>query len=111
MTTKTNGGITDAAIAQAFAWYTDDFRTDRSATTYDPEVAQRWRDKGWPVWELFATPPAQDAEAVQRLQEDAHAWEDCANFHKERADALQAALTKIEAQLRAAIAAMRAGEG
>lgn len=58
---------TDAAIAQAFAWYTDDFRTDRSATTYDPEVAQRWRDKGWPVWELFTTPPAQAAEGVERV--------------------------------------------
>lgn len=54
---------------------------------------------------------SKDAEAVERVREDAHAWEDCANFHKERADALQAALTKIEAQLRAAIAAMQAGEG
>lgn len=53
---------------------------------------------------------SKDAEAVERVREDAHAWEDCANFHKERADALQAALTKIEAQLRAAIAAMQAGE-
>lgn len=37
-------------------WYTDDHLTDKSATTYDREVADRWRGKGWPVYELYARP-------------------------------------------------------
>lgn len=35
------------------AWFTDDHLTDKSATTWDSEVAERWRTKGWPVGELF----------------------------------------------------------
>ena len=35
--------------AQAVAWHTDDNLTDKSATTYDPAIAERWRAKGWPV--------------------------------------------------------------
>ena len=35
--------------AQAVAWHTDDNLTDKSATTYDPVIADRWRAKGWPV--------------------------------------------------------------
>ncbi|HDL7364705.1 TPA: hypothetical protein PXN47_003843 [Yersinia enterocolitica] len=42
-------------------WHTDDYDTDKSATTYDPEVARRWAYKGWPVTELFtAAKPAED---------------------------------------------------
>ena len=37
-------------------WYTDDHLTDKSATTYDREVADRWRGKGWPVYGLYARP-------------------------------------------------------
>lgn len=36
------------------AWYTDDHLTDKSATTYDKTVAERWRQKGWPVTPLYA---------------------------------------------------------
>ncbi|MDH0300659.1 MULTISPECIES: hypothetical protein [unclassified Pseudomonas] len=36
------------------AWFTDDHMTDKSATTWDSTVAERWRTKGWPVGELFA---------------------------------------------------------
>jgi hypothetical protein len=43
------------------AWFTEDHLTDKSATTYDPVVADRWRAKGWPVGELFAAPIAQTA--------------------------------------------------
>ena len=35
------------------AWYTDDHLTDKSATTYDPAVADRWRAKGSPVRALI----------------------------------------------------------
>lgn len=42
------------------AWYTEDYLTDKSATTYSAEVAQRWRDKGWPVWALYAASHPQE---------------------------------------------------
>lgn len=43
-------------------WFTDDHLTDKSATTYDREVADRWRSKGWPVHELFTAPITQTAK-------------------------------------------------
>lgn len=36
------------------AWFTEDYLTDKSATTYDPVVADRWRAKGWPVTRLVS---------------------------------------------------------
>lgn len=41
------------------AWYTDDHKTDKSATTYDSAVALRWKSKGWPITPLYENPPAQ----------------------------------------------------
>jgi len=43
-----------AAAQEAVGWFTDDYLTDKSATTYDPLVAERWRNKGWPVTALYA---------------------------------------------------------
>ncbi len=40
---------------EAVAWHTDDHLADKSATTYDREVAERWRAKGWPVTPLHYT--------------------------------------------------------
>ena len=40
------------------AWFTEDHLTDKSATTYSPEVAERWRNKGWPVDSLYRHPPS-----------------------------------------------------
>ena len=42
--------------AQAVAWHTDDHLTDKSATTYDPVIADRWRAKGWPVTPHYLAP-------------------------------------------------------
>lgn len=42
--------------AQAVAWHTDDHLTDKSATTYDPVIADRWRAKGWPVTPHYTDP-------------------------------------------------------
>lgn len=42
-------------VGEAVAWHTDDHLTDKSATTYDREVAERWRAKGWPVTPLHYT--------------------------------------------------------
>ena len=44
------------AEGEAFGWFTEDHDTDKSATTYDPVVADRWRGKGWPVWPLYTHP-------------------------------------------------------
>jgi hypothetical protein len=40
--------------AEPVAWATEDCRNDKSATTYDSEVAARWGVKGWPVKPLYA---------------------------------------------------------
>lgn len=45
------------------AWRTEDYRTDKSATTYDSAVAERWQTKGWPIQSLYLHPqPAQPQE-------------------------------------------------
>jgi len=48
------------------AWFTDDHLTDKSATTWDLEVAERWRAKGWPVSALYTHA---DPGEVERLRE------------------------------------------
>ena len=64
MSTAAANGFRDGLAAQpgaaqeAVAWFTDDHLTDRSATTYDAAVAERWRAKGWPVTPLYAAPVA-----------------------------------------------------
>lgn len=35
------------------AWFTEDHLADKSATTWDSEVAARWLEKGWPVSKLY----------------------------------------------------------
>ena len=42
--------------AEPVAWYTDDYLQDKSATTWDVNVADRWRAKGWSVWPLYTRP-------------------------------------------------------
>lgn len=39
------------------AWFTEDHREDKSATTYSKKMAERWKEKGWPVTPLYAAPP------------------------------------------------------
>lgn len=52
-------------------WYTEDHLDDKSATTYKAEVAQRWRDKGWPVWPLYTAPqPAEQPISWIRISGD-----------------------------------------
>lgn len=41
------------AAQEPIAWHTDDHLTDKSATTYDRDVAERWEVKGWPVAPLY----------------------------------------------------------
>ena len=41
---------------EPIGWYTDDNLTDKSATTYDWAIAERWDEKGWQLWPLYAAP-------------------------------------------------------
>lgn len=41
-------------LSKPVAWFTDDYLTDSSATTYNPEMAQRWREKPWFVGNLYS---------------------------------------------------------
>ena len=42
-----------ANAVHQIGWITEDYKTDRSATTYDKAVSERWVNKGWPVSEIF----------------------------------------------------------
>ncbi len=41
-------------------WHTEDHLTDRSATTYNKDMAYRWECKGWPVTPLYTSPSHRD---------------------------------------------------
>lgn len=47
------------------AWFTDDAENDRSATTYDAAMAERWRNKPWFVGELYDAPPVPVMQPVK----------------------------------------------
>jgi len=55
-------------VGEPIGWYTEDHLTDRSATTYDLTIAERWRAKGWPVYPLYGAPPVLFKE-LQKLRE------------------------------------------
>jgi hypothetical protein len=62
-----SGGICEEARAlldapvverhQPFAWFTDDYLTDKSSTTYDELTSARWKNKGWSVQPLYIATP------------------------------------------------------
>jgi hypothetical protein len=45
-----------AQSAEPVAWFTEDHLVDKSATTWDRNVAERWKAKGWPVTALCIAP-------------------------------------------------------
>lgn len=53
---------------EAVAWHTEDHLTDKSATTYDSETAERWRTKGWPVTPLYTHPADQVADDLTMVK-------------------------------------------
>ena len=63
-----------AGEAVPIGWFTDDHLTDRSATTYDKTVADRWVAKGWPITPIYTTPPRhpadEDAEQLSKSDKD-----------------------------------------
>lgn len=48
--------IKELTQGEPVAWFTEDHLTDKSATTWDSAVADRWRHKGWQVWNLYTRP-------------------------------------------------------
>lgn len=62
---RARAALASAPVAgKACAWFTEDHLTDKSATTWDRAVAERWRAKGWPVQSLYAAPQASEADAL-----------------------------------------------
>ena len=53
---------------EAVGWHTEDHLTDKSATTYSKEVADRWRAKGWPVTPLYTHPDAGRVAELERVK-------------------------------------------
>jgi hypothetical protein len=53
-----------AALAQPeqepVAWFTENHREDKSRTTYSKKMAERWKEKGWPVTPLYTAPPQRE---------------------------------------------------
>ena len=77
------------------AWFTEDHREDKSATTYSKKMAERWKEKGWPVTPLYTTPPQREWQGLTD--------EEIAQGHKESWVAKQAwesAVWWAEAKLR-----------
>lgn len=56
--------ITEMEKQEPIGWVTEDYQADKSATTYNYETAERWRNKGWPVSNLYALPGAQNVPSV-----------------------------------------------
>ena len=75
------------------AWYTDDHLTDKSATTYDPAVADRWRAKGWPVRALIPQ------SAYAELAADRDLWRSMATFEGKVSASVLEDLHTTQAQL------------
>ena len=76
----------DKQKLKALAWFTEDHMTDKSATTYDPAVACRWYEKGWPVQLLYG------AETINELLMEISQL-------KAENEALRKALGKISVQV------------
>ena len=46
------------------AWFTEDHREDKSATTYSKKMSERWKEKGWPVTPLYTAPPQREWQGL-----------------------------------------------
>ena len=76
------------------AWHTEDHLTDRSATTYSKDMADKWEAKGWPVTPLYASPPQR--EWVGLTDDEMHeAWKNGTEHktcHKSITEAIESKL-------------------
>ena len=73
-----------AGSAEPVAWHTEDHLTDKSATTYDPEIAKRWRAKGWPVTPLYTHPADQVADDPTTVKVPRELLEEIVELHRRR---------------------------
>jgi hypothetical protein len=68
------------------AWFTDDHREDKSATTYSKRMAERWKEKGWPVTPLYTAPVHASDISQERVDETAKRKDEWVGFaHEELA--------------------------
>jgi hypothetical protein len=60
------------------AWFTEDHREDKSATTYSKKMAGRWKEKGWPVTPLYTAPPQREWQGLtdEEMSEAMDYWSD-----------------------------------
>jgi hypothetical protein len=49
-------------VTHPYGWHTEDHLTDKSATTYSKEVADRWKAKGWPVTPMYVDLPIEQVK-------------------------------------------------
>jgi hypothetical protein len=61
--------IEQAEKQEPVAWFTDDHREDKSATTYSKRMAERWKEKGWPVTPLYTSPVHASDISQERVDE------------------------------------------
>jgi hypothetical protein len=54
---RLRGLLEQAEKQEPVAWFTEDHREDKSATTYSEKMSERWKEKGWPVTPLYTAPP------------------------------------------------------
>lgn len=54
------------ALPEPFAWHTEDYLTDKSATTYDMPTADRCKAKDWPVQPLYISTLIESAKAFAK---------------------------------------------
>lgn len=69
-----------AQSGEEVAWHTEDHLTDKSATTYSKEVADRWRAKGWPVTPHYTHPDSDrvaelEAQLAESQEREVKKWE------------------------------------
>jgi hypothetical protein len=69
--------LEQAEKQEPVAWFTDDHREDKSATTYSKRMAERWKEKGWPVTPLYTAPVHASDTSQERVDETEKDRPDC----------------------------------
>jgi hypothetical protein len=91
------------------AWHTEDEKDDKSATTYDEDVAENWRKKEWPVTPMFyALPDTHRIVTVELLEtmraefcraaEDVSDWGDYASAYFQNKHDLKSCIANYSLQ-------------
>jgi hypothetical protein len=95
-----------AAILQVerqepMAWFTEDHREDKSATTYSKKMSERWKEKGWPVTPLYTTPLQREWQGLTDKEiRDLWSWSMTAEAERTANTQQHAFARAIEAKLK-----------